>query len=111
MGINDLLKRQPVGNLLINPNFAWSNDVLVSLIIGVNFSRKICLKSYIILQVPPLFTPWLQYKYKESVYPLECLFIFSLRIPLYLLLQQNEAMSALDQLRERTSKREAKLRK
>jgi hypothetical protein len=41
---------------------------------------------------------------------LECFSIY-LFISLYSLLYQNEAMSALDQLRERASKREAKLRR
>ncbi len=37
-------------------------------------------------------------------------FHFSFWIPLYFLLHQNEVVSALDQLKERASKREAKLR-
>jgi hypothetical protein len=49
MDISDLLKMQLVGNLLVSPNFTRSNDVSVNLIIGVNFLRKVCPKSCIIL--------------------------------------------------------------
>jgi hypothetical protein len=49
MGINDLLKKQLVGNLPISLNFVQSNDVPINLIIGFNFLRKICPKSYAIL--------------------------------------------------------------
>jgi len=47
--ISDLLKMQLVGNLLVSPNFTRINDVSVNLIIGVNFLRKVCPKSCIIL--------------------------------------------------------------
>jgi hypothetical protein len=43
--------------------------------------------------------------------PLECPFIFSFWIVLYFLLHQNEAMSDLDQLKERANKREVELRR
>jgi hypothetical protein len=45
------------------------------------------------------------------VCPLESFFIFSFWIPLYFLLHQNEAMSALDQLRKKASKREVELKR
>jgi hypothetical protein len=40
-----------------------------------------------------------------------CIFIFSFLNSLYLLLHQDEKMSALDQLRGRTSKKEGKMKK
>ncbi len=42
-------------NLPFSPNFAWSNDVSINLITSVNFFRKVCLKSWIILQALPLY--------------------------------------------------------
>jgi len=57
-GTNDLLKRQPIMNLPISPNFMQSNDVSVNLITSLNLFLKICLKSCIILQAPTLFTLW-----------------------------------------------------
>jgi len=58
-GINDLLKRQIVGNLPISPNFMQNNDVSINLITSVSFLRKVCPKSYVIFQALPLFAPWL----------------------------------------------------
>jgi hypothetical protein len=55
MGINDLLTKQPIGNQLVSLNSMQNNDILVNLIIGVNFLRQICLKSCVILQALPLF--------------------------------------------------------
>ncbi len=75
MGINDLLKKQPIMNLPVSPNFEQSNDVSINLITSVNFFKKICLKSCIILKAPPLFT--LCCHDKELVYLLKHLFIFS----------------------------------
>jgi hypothetical protein len=43
--------------------------------------------------------------------PFRVYFHFSFWIFLYILLHQNEAMNALDQLKERVSKREANLKK
>ncbi len=106
MSSSDLLKRKLVRNLLVSPNSMQSNDIPVNSNIGVNFLRKLCPISCVNLQTSPLFALWLQYK--KPTYPLECIFIFSFWIPLYLLLHQNEAMSTLDQLKQRVSKREAK---
>jgi hypothetical protein len=86
-----------------------SNDTSINLITCVNFLRTICLKSCVALQA--LLLSIFQPHYKEPTCFLECLFIFSLWISLYSLLYQNEAMSALDQLRARASKREVELRR
>jgi hypothetical protein len=109
MGTRDLLKRQPVGNILISLNSMRSNDVSVNLIIGVNFLTQVSPKSCVIFQALPLFALWMWYK--NPAYPLqECFFIFSFWISLYLLLHQNEAMSALDWLRE-IKQKETELRR
>jgi len=44
MDDNNLLKNQ-----LISPNFVWSNDILVNLIIDVDFLGITCPKSCVIL--------------------------------------------------------------
>jgi hypothetical protein len=61
IGDNDLLTKQPVKNQLVSPNFAQNNDISVNLTIGVDFLGSICLKSCVVLQVPPLSTLQLQY--------------------------------------------------
>jgi hypothetical protein len=53
---NGLLKKQPINNQLVSPNSTQSNDILVNLIIGVNFLWTIRLKSCIVFQVLPLST-------------------------------------------------------
>jgi hypothetical protein len=80
-----------------------SDDVSINLIIGVDFVGTICLKSCVIFQVLPLsiFQP----QYKELACPLKCLFIFSLWLSLFSLVYQNEAMSALDQLRKKNKQK------
>ncbi len=88
-------------NLPVSRNFMRSNDVSINLITNVNFLKEVYPKSWIILQALPLFD--LQSQYKELVYLLEHFFIFFILD----LLQQNEAMSALEQLRDTTNKREA----
>jgi hypothetical protein len=91
-GTGDLLKMQPIVKILVNLNFARINDVSINLITSVSFLRKVCPKSCIIFQALPLLILWLQYK--ESMYLLMCLFIFSLWNLLYFLLHQDEEMSA-----------------
>ncbi len=107
--ISDLLKRKLVGNLLVSPSFVWINDVLINLIIGVSFLRKVCPKSCIILQVLSLFAPWLLQRI--GVQLIVFFHFFSFWIPLYILLHKNEAMNALDQLTKRISKREVELKR
>jgi len=51
--IYDLLKRQLVRNLPINPNFTQNNDVSINLIINVSFLRKVCPKNYVLFQALP----------------------------------------------------------
>ncbi len=106
-GDNNMLTKQPIDNQFVTPNFAWSNDISINLITCVYFLGRLCLKSCVVLYASLLsiFQP----QYKELTCLLECLFIFSLWISLYSLLYQNEAMTTLDQLRERASKRETKL--
>jgi len=41
-------------NQLINPNSMRSNDILVNLIIGVDFLGLVCPKSWIVIQALPL---------------------------------------------------------
>jgi hypothetical protein len=37
-----LLIKQPIENQFVTPNFTWSNDILINLIIGVDFLRIVC---------------------------------------------------------------------
>jgi hypothetical protein len=59
MGTNNMLKKQPIGKVLVSPNFVQSNDILINVITCVSFLRKVCPKSHFILQTLPLFTLWL----------------------------------------------------
>lgn len=107
--ISDMMKKQPVDKILVSLIFMQINDVLLNLVIGVSFLKKVCPESHVVFQAPPLIM-WLQYK--EPTYLLMCLFIFSLWNFLYFSLHQDEEMSALDQLREREqTRKKVELRK
>ncbi len=61
-GTNNLLKMQLIKEVLINPIPVQTHDVSINLVIGFNFLKKVCPKGQVAFQVPPPFTPWLQYK-------------------------------------------------
>ncbi len=89
-------------NLPVSLNFVQNNDVSINLVTNVNFLRKVCPKSCIILQTPPLFILWSHYK--KLVYFLEHLFIFIIDflIPFATTKWANECLGTI----ERESKQE-----
>ncbi len=53
---NDLLGKERVEEILFKPILTQTNDVLVNLVIGVNFLERFSPKSHIVFQEPPTLT-------------------------------------------------------
>jgi hypothetical protein len=81
---NDLLEKNLVEEILVKPIPAQTNGVLLNLVIGVNFLERFPLKSHIAFQEPPTLTLWFQYK--ESVRLFLCLFIFTFKLLVFLII-------------------------
>jgi hypothetical protein len=78
---NDLLEKKLVEEILVKPIPAQTNDVLVNLVIDVNFLKCFSPKSHITFQEPPL---WLQYK--ELVRLFLCFFVFIFKLLVFLII-------------------------
>ncbi len=106
-----MLTRQLVQNqLLVIPNSVQSNNISINLITSVDFLGIICPKSCVVSK--RCHFPFFCYGTKNwHVLWNICLFIFFILDFLIFLLRQNESMSALDQLGEMASKREAELKR
>jgi hypothetical protein len=59
LGIGDMLEKEPVEKVLINPILVQINDVSINLVTCINFLEFFCLKRHIIFQASPSLILWL----------------------------------------------------